>query len=553
MHYIYSARSSKRLFKLASMLVMLVIAFAAVSAHPAAATTKLQAQGNIVADLGFRPTSDGFPFANYGNNDFGSPVTNLTPAEMQRLFGDKVCASVKDGKCILTPSAKSYMDVNNNEMDGGHCEGFAVLSLLLYTKQLQIANFGAAQMSALTLEGNQNLQREIAMWFTTQATDPAAESSLTLKPSEVLDTLIQAYKDKSHITETYTIGIFQRGFKNGHAITPFAVLDLGNGKYQIGVYDNNFPGEERAMDVDRNAETWSYMASTNPSEPESLYEGDADSQTLLLTPTKPREEKQICPFCADSGSSKVFGRAAEAPQYNQVWLEGQADLLISDEAGNQIGYLDGQFVRTFPDARFVPLMSDSLNQDDPEPVYMIPRGKAFEIALSGKEVTAGSPSSVTMVGAGYDVSIDNVKLDPGQVDSIVFAPDGKTLNYKPGGNEAPDLTIGTETTGADYAFTLYGIEVDEGGSVNAALATDKGQLTMSISDSKEAAAFGIEFSRYDDEGESTFTSDDVSLNAGDVMYIDYSKWTGQGNAVTVQIDEKGDGTIDQTLELEDSK
>jgi hypothetical protein len=552
MQHTSSVSRSKQLLKLTSVLVMLLLAATSAFPHPAAATNRLQANGTIIADLGFRPATDGFPFPNYGN-DADTPITNMTPAEMQRLFGDKVCSSIKDGNCVLTPPAESFMQQVNDAMGGGHCEGLAALSLLLYSKQINVADFGADQMTALTLNANEKLQREIALWWATQATNPAVDAVITLKPSEILDKLIEAYKDQRNITETYTLGIYKRGFKDGHAITPYGVIDLGDGKYQIGIYDNNFPGEERIMDVDRNAETWSYMASINPSEPEALYEGDATTGTLQLTPTKPREQLQVCTFCGDEGSAKVFGRAAEAPQYNQVWLDGSADLLISDEAGNQIGYVDGNFVNTFPDARFAPIKSANLNLDDPEPVYMIPRGKAFEIALSGKDITAEATSSVTMIGAGYDLSVDNVKLEPGQVDSIVFNADGKSLNYKPGGTEAPDLTVGTETKGADYSFTLYGIEVDEGGSVNAGLAMDKGQFAISISDSKEPAAFGIEFSRFDDDGEVTFTSDDTTLASGDIMYIDFANWTGQGATLKVEIDEKGDGTIDQTIELKDNK
>ena len=92
----------------------------------------------------------------------------------------------------------------------------------------------------------------------------------------------------------------------GHAITPFAVEDKGDGQFAILVYDNNFPGATRAVEVDTNEDTWSYVASTNPDEQSALYEGDARSDTLELDPLSPGARvPRPCPFCA--GEAKGGG------------------------------------------------------------------------------------------------------------------------------------------------------------------------------------------------------------------------------------------------------
>ena len=71
----------------------------------------------------------------------------------------------------------------------------------------------------------------------------------------------------------YTIKIFNAD--GGHAITPYAVEDKGDGKFAVLVYDNNYPGITRAVEFDTNANTWSYNAATRPDLPEALYSGDA--------------------------------------------------------------------------------------------------------------------------------------------------------------------------------------------------------------------------------------------------------------------------------------
>ena len=81
----------------------------------------------MIADLGFRPAVNGFSFENYSDE---TQVQNLTAVEVRRLFGDQVCATLADGRCVLTPPGQQWMEQINGDMTGGHCEGMAVLSLL---------------------------------------------------------------------------------------------------------------------------------------------------------------------------------------------------------------------------------------------------------------------------------------------------------------------------------------------------------------------------------------------------------------------------------------
>jgi hypothetical protein len=55
-------------------------------------------QGKIVADSGFRPALNGFAFENYGND--AGPI-NLTPLNVEDLFGPQVCAAGSGASCVL--------------------------------------------------------------------------------------------------------------------------------------------------------------------------------------------------------------------------------------------------------------------------------------------------------------------------------------------------------------------------------------------------------------------------------------------------------------------
>src|SRR4051812_45196816 len=132
-------------------------------------TAGVETSGSYVADLGFRPDANGFGFPNYG----GQGETNLTPNDLRRMFGHSACTSIEGGECTLTPPGNQWLEQINSAMNGGHCEGMAVLSNLFYTGKIKPADFGADAVPALQIAGNEPLQREIAYWWATQSTQPA--------------------------------------------------------------------------------------------------------------------------------------------------------------------------------------------------------------------------------------------------------------------------------------------------------------------------------------------------------------------------------------------
>jgi hypothetical protein len=507
--------------------------------------------GVYVADLGFRPDFDGFSFENYG----GEPgVTNLTAADLRRMFGDEVCASIQGDDCTLTPAGTQWMEQVNGSMSGGHCEGMAVLSNLIYTKKVNAAELGAATAPELQIQGNDRLQREIAYWFTTQATQPARQGVVEQTPSGVVNTLMTAFAAGPGGSDTYAVGFYKRDRTGGHAVTPYAVEDRGNGVYWIMIYDNNYPKAARAIEVDTKADTWRYSGSTNPSEPADEYEGDAQTFTLELASIEPRLTKQACPFCDAPAGGRTPGLAAQgrATAFNEVWLDGDGNLLITDTEGHNLGFKDGQFVNEIPGAQS---NANKFGVDvwdvKAEPVYYIPANVDFTISIDGSELTQPSESTVTFIGPGYVLEVSDIKLDPGQVDILDIAPDGSLLSYRTTSGETPVMLVGIETDAADYLFEVQGYEMESGEALNLSLNTEEGWLSLDSIDNNASALYSLYMERYDDQGAELFGADDVALDPNDVIYVDYLKWAGNGQPMELDVDRGGDGTVDESLQVED--
>ena len=301
-----------------------------------------------VADSGFRPPADGLPFQNYGVElaDGAIPV-NLTAADVQKMFGDGVCADARLRRCDLIPEAQAWLNDTNKAMSGGHCYGFSVLAELLWQGQVNVSNFGAAKTPALEVDTNQALQRQIAYDWALQTLESVQAKRVTGTPDQILSKLEKVLKP--HPSQTYTVTIWKRDGSGGHAVTPFEVVNKGGGTFQVLIYDNNWPDQTRAISFDTKSDTWTYDAASNPDQPESVYEGDAQTKTISLSPTSPGLGTQPCPFCA---AEPTKGTAKAGDNTEEISLSGSttehATLIVTDEAGRRLGYINGKLVTRSP-------------------------------------------------------------------------------------------------------------------------------------------------------------------------------------------------------------
>jgi hypothetical protein len=503
--------------------------------------------GEIIYDFGFRPDSHGFRFENYGDDQ---DVTNLTPAEMRRMFGDQVCSRISGGKCTLTPPAAQWMEQINDAMSGGHCEGMAVLSMMMYTGQINPGPFGGALASDLDLS-NVLLQREIAYWFATQAVSPTADSVIRGAPMEIVE-IIQQMDARG---ETYTLGIYKEDFSGGHAITPFGIKSVKDGLYTILVYDNNYPGEVRELLIDSRDNSWLYEAAINPQVESELYTGNASTETLDLTPTTARQGQQECPFCAGEYGAAPAGKlAALAPSYNQIFLDGQGRILITDGQGNRLGYVDGKIVNEIPGAFFTAYRMGFVQQA-PDPIYSVPAGMDVTVTIDGRSLQASSETDLVMIGPGFSIGVEGIQLAPGEVDTVSFYPGDQMIVYETSRDESPFIVVAVENrAGADYYFEVQGMDMVGGGTITVWLDTKAGDLLINTEKLRSEGDFAFYMTRITDEEEEEFYAEGILLRAGAIVYINYADWTAANPAgLYFGVDLDGDGEIDEEYEVEDTR
>lgn len=503
--------------------------------------------GTIVADSGFRPDPNGFSFENYGNEE---GYKNLDVAQMQKIYGDAVCLSGKGNRCVLNPAVRSWMNQLNDAMSGGHCYGFATLSSLIKSGYLPRFGFttieglgGGPETFDIGIQGNPVIQRSIARAFIAQTLPSVASESVVGEPKGVIERLVADLARPG--AETWNLTIFQWGLKAGHAITPYAVEDMGSGKYDIHVYDNNFPADAtRRVHVDTVANTWNYYATTQPGIAEARYAGNAKSKTLRLLPITPGLGIQPCEACV--------GRQGARSKHNEITLSSSGDehasLLITDQKGRRTGFVDGKLVNRIPGAKVLPrtsggpeLAADGSVEsiaDSLEPVYRIPKNLKLKIRIDGRAMSYQDREDLNVVGPTFDATIENVRVGPGKVAYATLSPKRQTLSFTGSkGVSSPTVTFGAESEKAAYRINVSAPGAPSRSTFFFAKKPNFGLLRIG-SRSKAAQRYMVRIVRYTAKGQGEFARG-YSIRGRQEAYLYYGDLASPKGVAKIAIGEPG--------------
>jgi hypothetical protein len=459
---------------------------------------------SYIADNGFRPARNGFPWPN-GDRDDATGQSKEYPSSskghldvdgMQRLFtSPKVCASMNP--CVLTPGAEQFMDRVNRSMNGGQCEGLAVFTLSLYKGLDKPATFSPGADAASALARDQ-VRGPVGYYFSYQFLEPFRSYLYgTMErgsPAEVLDTVVAALKSDDPVS----LEFLQPGV-GGHAVVPYAVEDRGNDVFWIRIWDNNYPNVSRYIEIDKNQNTWSYAgASINPGEQAGRWGGSAASNTIVATLLSKRMYDAVCPFCTGADSRMIM-------------VSGGGSALITDNDGKRIGRVGDSWVNEIPGAEMRHLFAYVPGQKPPEPVYILPNNAELKVAVEGDSDGAG----LAVFGSGTTFSMDDVATGGGQRDSFGLAADGHSFSYEPSeGGRKPRAVISVDGGDNDYQLDMSSFDIAGGKGLTFSLDTDSLQLKVEEG-GEQVDDFDIKITKVDSKGEKkVFSKSDIPESKG---------------------------------------
>lgn len=544
---------------------------AAVSALPS------HAWAQVLADSGFRPKPNGFSFENWGGKTY--PDSRLTPDDVRFLFGDQACARIKSNLCVPTPGATLWIDQMNKTTEGGHCEGMAVLSASFFADLDSVDEFGARQTYELKPD-NDLLMRTISTYFTTQSLEPV-QSATSATQAWPLQKIVDSLVATINAGDDYpTLGIyFQDG---GHAVTPYAVEARGEGQYRILIYDNNYPGAEKYIDVDIPRDRWIYAGGAlNPGENASSWQGSSGSMDITLLSV--RNEPLKCPFCATTskpkprapgsanpkpGSSPAAKPKPKTPARKPVSVPSKPGPQRKPEAQRKPGGAAQSYSVVTPNRcsqlqatgkknkKQIRMSASGIDNQisgaSMRPMrgsrgcmISLPPGEEYDVRLIDDGRASGQAStSLSIFGAGKAWTVDNVSIRSGATET--FSVSEERFTYTAGSKQRPTLRVADGNNASNDYYEVSGFDLNEGFEFSAQ-DDEFGRMAFSDND-PDIDAFDVYAEIVGEEDTLAYEFDDISTGDDGQAMFDFDEDGG----LELELDSDSDGIIDDFDEDFDS-
>ena len=461
---------------------------------------------------GFLPNPNGYSFPNWQRISYAE----CTDEDMGILFGDANVFCVDgSGNKILTKAAKQWRTTYyEQKMQGWHCVGMAATSLINF--------WNGIPSFPMTLDTDlrRKTTRYSLMWYTKPARDGA-----TCDPAqETVNNLVSALSGSR--SNAVFLSLWS-GHGMAHSVVPYCIEKIGNQRWRVKVYDSFSPGVDScAVEVDTATDRFTYNCGS--------YGGKVSGCGLIISGLSGYHEPQD--WVASRSSSTV-----------QVSAAGGGRLLITDSNGRRIGYVGDDLVNEIPGATYLPVASGT--QAGAEPVYVLPVEGVYSIIADGHTLDQGETMKVTQFGPQHALGVENIALESGEQDRVSFATDGTEISYRASSRKEADLVLIREDVNQSDGFYLRRVDLRSNRWTHLRNEPDDGRLILDNADGRRGH-YDLEITLIDaTDGERTFRHADISVSGGDTQYARYGDWDGSG-AMTLQVDHDSDGTIDETLELE---
>jgi hypothetical protein len=365
----------------------------------------------------FQVSYDGLSFANFS-------YTSNTSQQSWEAFKKTFPGTQMEVAGQRRKGPEQYFKSANYQQIGvgGNCAGFAAVSLIHY--------LGLAE----TVEPSLLSSAHRALALTSDLPAGIPDNVVSVGQSDVMDYLhlyqarqmsyqygiwwgqhwndtplqtYQAVKSRTAANEPVAVSMWQVG-RGGHRVTAYRTEESGNTGY-IYIYDSNWPNDAtRRITINLTTGQWTYTLWTN-----ETWGGLIDLHYSPATINFPAEL-----YPGDSGNAVIY--AASGQEGTIVHVDGDADLLITDAQGQQIGYQNNNLVVTIPGA--APIREEAFNPANPTAssiqTFFVPAGSVYTTTV--QPMSATSVYTLTAFAGGSALSLDHISATAGSNDSLLL-------------------------------------------------------------------------------------------------------------------------------------
>ena len=374
-----------------------------------------------------RPTPDGYAFPNFAASD--SPEEFNTD-DLVKMFGAEACTGGVEAACEPIAEAAAWARMVNQARQSGHCEGIVVeaskrFNLSLLPQTVELANEGEVTHQIIRTFGTQFLpevQNETNEW---------QKKSLASIVAELVDSF-KTGKPK------YSMGLYVE--QGGHALLPYAVEFPSPELARIQLYDSNWPGKNRYVDVDLKAKKWQFSFSgEDPANDPDAWTGGEGYMDLTSLDTR---NNSMCPFCASK--TKVKNSMIVISSVDRNWSVTTDKGVYSPSSNQLVEGVTARPIRGSAD-------SPPIGEDVPPPVRYQTLNDAlsleYVVFVEGKNITLKLPSTTSaFVSQGSAV----VQL------TTTTSSDDRTVSISNTSVSVDDPTVNVKIASGDLAADVAG-------------------------------------------------------------------------------------------------
>ena len=318
-----------------------------------------------------------------------------------------------------------------------------------------------------------------------------------------------------------------------HAVSPYRVeRDTVNpDRYFVYIYDNsNFLNLNSRFIIDITGNngngTWTNIEWQTWGGNNRI--GLVDPVTNYLSnPTLPKTQEQKKNLFAIGGS------------YIDIWNTIDASIIIKDQAGNQIGYSDSLIIQQMPDAfPFIP----ATGSETPPYGYTVPAGN-YSIQMKDFSDTT---SRVSFFLQNSVFSFKRYDATTSQSDKIYF-DDGLSFSNPDIFTKMISMTNILNEGVQEKLFSISSLSMQQTDSLKI---YNQNSDDLNIANFGSSKNYGLEIEIVSNNNSGTFINSGIILpqNSSHILMPDWNKLSN--STLMILLDEGNNGTIDDTLEVE---
>ena len=217
---------------------------------------------------GLQTATDGWSFPNFPSSSY--PDVNFDETDLVSMFGsdETICVGGVATPCKLTAEAAAWARMVNQARASGHCEGLVALASSRFNNKETPAT--------VKLPSQDETLHAIMRTFATQFLPEVQESITKWVAASFEDKIDELKKSFAAGVLKYTLGMYTAG--GGHALLPYAIEYPTPDTPRVMLYDSNWPGKNRYVDIDLKAKTWrfSFSGADPANDPDAWTGGPQD-------------------------------------------------------------------------------------------------------------------------------------------------------------------------------------------------------------------------------------------------------------------------------------